>query len=107
MLNRLKIPLVTLLIPMMLLCWGPVSSLQAQQADLNPVTVNQDDDKTDDYILIGLFAVVLGILIVLGIKTDRERSRVELDEKYGAYAMGAKEDPAPMELTPDGVRVRF
>ena len=77
-----------------------------------------DDDKTNDYILIGLFAVIVGILVVLGMRSDFYGKKHQADQPY-KYALTVDEDtvwdvewaePEPdakLQLTSMGLRASF
>lgn len=77
MLSRM---ITLLLIPLLLWAWTPVPVAYGQTSSLSETSDSSgNDNSTSQTILIGMFAGVIAILIILGIKSD-----------YGSWGKGAE-----------------
>lgn len=109
-----------ILVPVMLSCGVLCSTATAQTVDnssLNPIGSSDGGDKTNEYILIGLFAVVVGVLLILGVKSDRDWRHAAAPRQYAARVnedgtidrplYEASPEKEGFEWTPSGIRARF
>jgi hypothetical protein len=87
-----------LLVPALLFASGPIAWGQAVGQDATVVsTASSDDDGYEDEILIGLFVVVVSILVILGIRSDREyRSEKEKRVEYAYHDADEADELAPV-----------
>lgn len=107
--KRFLRPVSLLLVPVLVLCTLPSMAFAQTDGDLNPVVPSDDSgsDDTTQAILVGLLVVIVGVLVVLGIKSDFGDSgwsqKSELEETYAEMLKDGELDTsafAPLELEP-------
>lgn len=67
-----------------------------------PVQAAEDDSQVPETVLVGFFVVIIGVLVILGIRSDREWNKADDSELLYVEA-----DTGSLHVRPDGLAVTF